>query len=109
MLARSPLSRGASPPAPFDLHVLSAPLAFILSYDQTLSNVAAFPPEREEGLVVLRPSGRGARREPKCVCRLPKKVFSESRSVSFRLFSPIPGGQPGVGQKGGDAFLCIGC
>ncbi len=25
-----------SPPSPFDLHVLGAPLAFILSYDQTL-------------------------------------------------------------------------
>ena len=29
-------SHGSKPPIPFDLHVLSLPLAFILSQDQTL-------------------------------------------------------------------------
>src|SRR3954464_15947454 len=33
---RSPLSTGASPGFTFDLHVLSAPPAFVLSQDQTL-------------------------------------------------------------------------
>ncbi len=40
LLGYSFLYRSVSPSSPFDLHVLGAPLAFILSYDQTLLNVA---------------------------------------------------------------------
>ena len=36
LLTRAPLDQGASPSIPFDLHVLSAPPAFVLSQDQTL-------------------------------------------------------------------------
>ena len=36
LLTRSPLSIEASSNAPFDLHVLGAPPAFVLSQDQTL-------------------------------------------------------------------------
>ena len=36
LLTRSPLTRGASSPRPFDLHVLGTPPAFVLSQDQTL-------------------------------------------------------------------------
>ena len=36
LLTRSPLSPEASPEAPFDLHVLSTPPAFVLSQNQTL-------------------------------------------------------------------------
>ena len=36
LLTRSPLTCGASPTSPFDLHVLSTPPAFILSQNQTL-------------------------------------------------------------------------
>ena len=38
LLTRSPLTRGASSPRPFDLHVLGTPPAFVLSQDQTLNN-----------------------------------------------------------------------
>ena len=36
LLTRPPLTCGASPTSPFDLHVLGAPPAFVLSQDQTL-------------------------------------------------------------------------
>ena len=36
LLTRSPLSFGPKSSAPFDLHVLGAPPAFVLSQDQTL-------------------------------------------------------------------------
>ena len=36
LLTRSPLSKGPKPLAPFDLHVLGTPPAFVLSQDQTL-------------------------------------------------------------------------
>ena len=36
LLTRPPLSIGASPYTPFDLHVLGVPPAFVLSQDQTL-------------------------------------------------------------------------
>ena len=36
LLTRSPLTRRASSPRPFDLHVLGTPPAFVLSQDQTL-------------------------------------------------------------------------
>ena len=36
LLTRAPLNQGASPPIPFDLHVLGTPPAFVLSQDQTL-------------------------------------------------------------------------
>ena len=36
LLTRSPLSREPKSPAPFDLHVLGTPPAFVLSQDQTL-------------------------------------------------------------------------
>jgi hypothetical protein len=37
LLTRAPLGPGPKPRTPFDLHVLSAPPAFVLSQDQTLS------------------------------------------------------------------------
>jgi hypothetical protein len=37
LLTRPPLSPGPKPKGPFDLHVLGAPPAFVLSQDQTLS------------------------------------------------------------------------
>jgi hypothetical protein len=37
LLTRAPLSKGPKPQGPFDLHVLGAPPAFVLSQDQTLS------------------------------------------------------------------------
>jgi hypothetical protein len=40
---RSPLIPGPKPGSPFDLHVLSAPPAFVLSQDQTL--------RRDSGLI----------------------------------------------------------
>ena len=36
LLSRLPLARGPKPLRPFDLHALDAPLAFVLSQDQTL-------------------------------------------------------------------------
>ena len=41
-------SHGSKPPIPFDLHVLSLPLAFILSQDQTLHSVSLFKSEKEK-------------------------------------------------------------
>ena len=52
LLTRPPLGRGVSSPkgflpaAPFDLHVLSTPPAFILSQDQTLMLIVLFPVPR---------------------------------------------------------------
>ena len=39
LLTRAPLTWGASPSNPFDLHVLGTPPAFVLSQDQTLQFV----------------------------------------------------------------------
>ena len=41
LLTRAPVAGGSAstPPLPFDLHVLSLPLAFILSQDQTLRSI----------------------------------------------------------------------
>ena len=39
LLTRPPLTRGASSPRPFDLHVLGMPPAFVLSQDQTLNKL----------------------------------------------------------------------
>jgi hypothetical protein len=48
LLTRPPLGAGPKPSTPFDLHVLGAPPAFVLSQDQTLSFI--FPTrEREPG------------------------------------------------------------
>ena len=49
LLTRSPLSlqvvtpKGSDKQAPFDLHVLGAPPAFVLSQDQTLYNMVSKP------------------------------------------------------------------
>ena len=40
---RSPLIPGPKPRSPFDLHVLSAPPAFVLSQDQTLREKCCLP------------------------------------------------------------------
>ena len=39
LLTRAPLSNKPKPILPLDLHVLSLPLAFILSQDQTLHSI----------------------------------------------------------------------
>ena len=52
LLTRSPLSTRASPGFSFDLHVLGAPPAFVLSQDQTLHrdfNLAGEPARHEIG------------------------------------------------------------
>ena len=52
LLTRSPLSTRASPGLSFDLHVLGAPPAFVLSQDQTLHrdlNLAGEPARCEIG------------------------------------------------------------
>ena len=46
---RSPLSTGASPGFTFDLHVLSAPPAFVLSQDQTLRRDLESPRPADRG------------------------------------------------------------
>ena len=43
LLTRPPLTRGASSPRPFDLHVLGTPPAFVLSQDQTLKKLYLKP------------------------------------------------------------------
>jgi hypothetical protein len=50
LLTRPPLGAGPKPATPFDLHVLGAPPAFVLSQDQTLS----FSPRPQK----VAPSGR---------------------------------------------------
>jgi hypothetical protein len=49
LLTRSPLTRRASSPDPFDLHVLSTPPAFVLSQDQTLRRCLATQPVETSG------------------------------------------------------------
>lgn len=46
LLTRAPLVSVPKDLLPFDLHVLSLPLAFILSQDQTLHNEAYNPDQR---------------------------------------------------------------
>ena len=43
LLTRAPLTSGASPIGPFDLHVLGTPPAFTLSQDQTLQKNGYYP------------------------------------------------------------------
>jgi hypothetical protein len=50
LLTRSPLSPGPKPRFSLDLHVLSAPPAFVLSQDQTLREETMRPLRRESSL-----------------------------------------------------------
>jgi hypothetical protein len=62
LLTRAPLYRGRSPFS-HDLHVLSAPLTFVLSQDQTLQlNPAASVPCRHLSLPQERPTAAPERR-----------------------------------------------
>jgi hypothetical protein len=59
---RSPLIPGPKPGSPFDLHVLSAPPAFVLSQDQTLrrdSDLTRYP--KASGSAVFRSELAGSR------------------------------------------------
>ncbi len=55
---RSPLIRGPKPRSPFDLHVLGAPPAFVLSQDQTLRRDRSSGPEGPASLSVWRSAAR---------------------------------------------------
>ena len=48
LLTRSPLSPGPKPWFSLDLHVLSAPPAFVLSQDQTLREETGLSPEGDK-------------------------------------------------------------
>jgi hypothetical protein len=75
---RSPLIPGPKPGSPFDLHVLSAPPAFVLSQDQTLRRDSGFG-RRLKGADVGRvPFGVGRLREA------PRSGLSDR---------PLPGGR----------------
>jgi hypothetical protein len=60
---RSPLIPGPKPCSPLDLHVLSAPPAFVLSQDQTLRRDRWNRP-RKAGFAFLLESARGKRHLP---------------------------------------------
>ena len=70
LLTRSPLSPGPKSRFSLDLHVLSAPPAFVLSQDQTL---------REE-LVAGKRAGKRVSSLELELCLLPGSVWSEPRN-----------------------------
>ena len=61
LLTRSPLSPGPKPWFSLDLHVLSAPPAFVLSQDQTLRE-SGLPASRQAFTLSLVLKGQGSRR-----------------------------------------------
>ena len=72
LLTRSPLSTRASPGFSFDLHVLGAPPAFVLSQDQTLHrdfNLAGEPARYEIG----EPPGSEPLSSFRLACTVPPK------------------------------------
>ena len=60
LLTRAPLYRGRSPLS-LDLHVLGAPLTFVLSQDQTLQLNFAPRSEEREDLILLKNRIEGLR------------------------------------------------
>ena len=72
---RSPLIPGPKPGSPFDLHVLGAPPAFVLSQDQTLRRDRPEPTSRSPfDLMEVRPSERGTARRA-----FPRQTFPSGR------------------------------
>ncbi len=87
----------ARPPLPLDLHVLSLPLAFILSQDQTLrclcfrlaTNLSNCP-SRPSGVV----SGPRKTSPPKGTARKPRCFLCPVASLSMSLGIPVNPGRP---------------
>ena len=81
---RSPLSTGASSGFTFDLHVLSAPPAFVLSQDQTLREVFFRRTEYMAGetfTLSLVLKGRGKSHDEVCLSRPAEANRSSSRRL----------------------------
>ena len=130
LLTRSPLSTRASPGFSFDLHVLGAPPAFVLSQDQTLHrdlNPTSNPVEHEIGEPPVRVTSAPFRQlcttapEGCSPCGIDDDVSHDTPALAFGVTVPFsrshhstpepPGHPRGVAQpfreRRADTHLCL--
>ena len=104
LLTRAPVSERIATLLPLDLHVLSLPLAFILSQDQTLRCIENFKtklfiPSSRPGLIANLSSQNPKTELQKSSSSYLLNIFNEL-VFPFLFFRPLPGDHPSGKKRG---------